>query len=54
MLENKLSLLEKTFDCWLKVQSLWIYLEPIFNSEDIMRSLPEEGSKFKSVNEEFL
>lgn len=54
ILENKLNLLEKTFDCWLKVQSLWIYLEPIFSSEDIMKSLPDEGIKFRRVNDEFM
>ncbi|KAA6353953.1 MAG: putative Dynein heavy chain 1, axonemal [Streblomastix strix] len=34
----------------LKCQKRWIYLEPIFSSEDIQRKLPIEYKKFQSVD----
>jgi dynein heavy chain len=35
---------------WVKFQKRWIYLEPIFSSEDIQRKLPIESMRFQGVD----
>lgn len=48
--ERKLNDMQTIIETWMQVQSMWMYLEPIFSSEDIMRQMPEEARSFAGVN----
>jgi dynein heavy chain len=48
--EAQLSLVSEVLDEWLALQRQWMYLEPIFSSEDIQHQLPLEGKRFTTVD----
>ncbi|XP_050512273.1 dynein axonemal heavy chain 3 isoform X2 [Diabrotica virgifera virgifera] len=48
--EEKLLSMQDILEQWLICQATWMYLEPIFGSEDIMRQMPTEARNFKLVD----
>ena len=48
--ESWLNYTQNLFDVWIKVQGVWLYLEPVFSSPDIIKHLPMEGARFKEVD----
>ena len=46
----KLALSSDTLEEWVKCQGQWMYLQPIFDSPDIMKQLPAETKRFKGVD----
>ncbi|ORC83399.1 dynein heavy chain [Trypanosoma theileri] len=49
--ERLLDKIQCTVDEWFKCQGTWAYLEPIFSSADISRSLPKEKQLFLVIDE---
>ena len=47
--ENKLKTTQDVLDEWLLCQRQWLYLEPIFSSEDINRQLPVESKRYQTM-----
>jgi len=50
VIENKLLLIQDTLENWIKCQRGWLYLEPIFASEDIKWKLPMEQKSFEVID----
>jgi dynein heavy chain len=48
--ERKLKYAQGFLDELISCQRTWMYLEPIFGSEDIIRQLPNEARRFHSVD----
>ena len=51
--ERKLRLVQEVTTEWLGCQRNWMYLQPIFDSEDINRQLPQEGKRFSGVDRQW-
>ncbi|XP_018600098.2 dynein heavy chain 1, axonemal isoform X2 [Scleropages formosus] len=47
--ENKLRMTQDVLEEWLTCQRSWLYLEPIFSSDDINRQLPVEGKRYQTM-----
>merc|ERR1719183_2988460 len=48
--ETKLLYIQDLLEQWLICQRSWLYLEPIFSSDDIQRQMPTEAKRFGQVN----
>ncbi|NWX92741.1 DYH1 protein, partial [Nothoprocta pentlandii] len=48
--ESKLKMTQDVLEEWLNCQRSWLYLEPIFSSEDINRQLPVESSRYQAMD----
>ncbi|KAI3387241.1 hypothetical protein SNEBB_002654 [Seison nebaliae] len=51
--EQQLLLVQQIIDSMLNMQQQWLYLEPIFSSEDINNQMPAEGKLFRIVDASF-
>lgn len=50
---DNLLYVSNSLDEWSKLQKQWQYLQPIFDSPDIMKQLPGEAKRFKSVDKQW-
>uniref|UniRef100_A0A3Q3IZZ6 Dynein, axonemal, heavy chain 1 n=1 Tax=Monopterus albus TaxID=43700 RepID=A0A3Q3IZZ6_MONAL len=47
--ESKRRMTQDVLEEWLSCQRSWLYLEPIFSSEDINQQLPVEGKRYQQM-----
>ncbi|XP_026131005.1 dynein heavy chain 1, axonemal isoform X1 [Carassius auratus] len=47
--ESKLKMTQEVLEEWLICQRSWLYMEPIFSSDDINRQLPVEGKRYLTM-----
>ena len=45
-----LQIISEVVDEWVQLQRNWLYLQPIFDSADINKQLPQEGKRFTTVD----
>ncbi|PRP75973.1 hypothetical protein PROFUN_01689 [Planoprotostelium fungivorum] len=48
--EGTLRTVVDILDAWLQTQKQWLYLAPIFSSEDIHKQMPVEGKRFLTMD----
>jgi len=48
--ESKLKTIQEVLEEWMTCQRSWLYLEPIFNSDDIVQQLPSESKRFRTMD----
>jgi len=48
--ETKIKTTQAVLDEWMACQRSWLYLEPIFNSKDIVEQLPLESKRFMTMD----
>lgn len=48
--ESKLRTVQEVVDAWMTCQRSWLYLEPIFSSDDIITQLPVESKRFTTMD----
>ena len=50
----KLTSIGEVLTLWTEVQSLWMYLEAVFTSGDIMKQLPSEAKRFAMIDKQWV
>lgn len=48
--EKDIKIVEDVLEEWTKAQKSWMYLEPIFQSEDISKQMPTESQSFQTLD----
>jgi dynein heavy chain len=48
--ESKLRTMQEVVEAWMACQRSWLYLEPIFSSDDIVTQLPVESKRFITMD----
>jgi dynein heavy chain len=48
--ESKLSHVQEILELWIRVQTNFLYLEPVMRSEDLIATLPAEAMEFEQVS----
>ncbi|GFH22694.1 uncharacterized protein HaLaN_20201 [Haematococcus lacustris] len=47
---KKLASMQDIFDAWLTAQSKWMYLGPVYGSEEIAKQMPKERNEFMAAD----
>lgn len=42
--------MQEMLEEWLTCQGKWLYLEPIFGAEEILKQIPKEGMAFRAMD----